>query len=131
MRTSLPLAALLVVFAFALPARAGSTACVSLGNGNVQGNALADVYPAISGDGRYVTFVSYADDLVAGDTNGVADVFVRDNATGIVERVSVSSLGVQADGPSVDPLISADGRHVPYTSHATNPLPGGTNAARH
>src|SRR5262249_34397296 len=76
---------------------------------------------------RYVTFVSAADNLVPGDTNGVADVFVRDLKTGTTERVSVSSLGVQADGPSVDPFISADGRYVQYTSHATNLVPGDTN----
>src|SRR5262249_33662470 len=42
-------------------------------------------------------------------------------------RISVNDLGVQADGPSVDPAISADGRYVLYTSHATNLVPGDTN----
>jgi Tol biopolymer transport system component len=111
----------------ATSAFAGTNTRVSVGNGGVQGDGYADVYSAISGDGRYVTFVSAADNLVTGDTNGVADVFVRDLKTGTTERVSVSSLGVQADGPSVDPFISADGRYVQYTSHATNLVPGDTN----
>jgi hypothetical protein len=51
-----------------------------------------------SADGRYVVFASKATNLVSGDTNGVADVFVHDRQTGTTERVSVSSLGVQADG---------------------------------
>jgi Tol biopolymer transport system component len=129
MRPSRPLSISFALFALTVPAFAGGTSRVSVGNGNVQGDALADVYPAISGDGRYVTFVSYADNLVPGDTNGVADVFVRDLKSGTTERVSVSSLGVQADGPSVDPFISADGRYVQYTSHATNLVPGDTNGA--
>lgn len=85
-------------------------------------------YPAISADGRYVAFLSYAANLVPGDTNGSGDIFVFDRTTGIVQRASVSSNGDQADSRSVDiPAISADGRYVAFTSHATNLVPGDTN----
>ena len=74
----------------------------------------------ISADGRYVAFTSDAPDLVLGDTNGIEDIFVRDMATGVTTRVSVSSAGVQADGPSGRPDISADGNIIVFESEATN-----------
>lgn len=75
--------------------------------------------PSISADGRYVAFGSSADDLVPGDTNGQIDIFVRDLTTGEVERVSVSSDGVQADKYSSAPQMSADGRYVGFASSST------------
>ncbi len=89
--------------------------------------------PAISADGRYVAFVSYATSIVSGDTNGRADVFVRDRVARTTERVSVSSLGAQANGDSFSYLfpnsvaISADGRLVSFSSSASNLVPGDTN----
>ena len=56
--------------------------------------------PSISGDGRFIAFQSSAANLVAGDTNGVADVFVRDRALGTTERVSVDSAEVEGNGVS-------------------------------
>ena len=64
-----------------------------------------------------------------GDTNGAGDVFVRDRQTGTTRRVSVSSGGVQGNGDSFDPAISADGRFVAFESDATNLVPGDTNGA--
>jgi Tol biopolymer transport system component len=75
---------------------------------------------ALSDDGRLVAFVSSASNLVAGDTNGKADVFVRDRQTGQTTRVSVASDGTQANGDSYSPSISADGRFVVFSSTATN-----------
>src|SRR5258708_1788164 len=70
-------------------------------------------FPAISADGRVVALDSNASNLVTGDTNGTADIFVRDRTTGIIERVSVDSAGNQAidlSGSGSDfPAISADG----------------------
>ena len=63
-------------------------------SGGVQANAQS-FFPALSADGRWVAFISRADNLVAGDTNQQPDVFVRDNWTEAVARVSVSSLGTQ------------------------------------
>lgn len=76
--------------------------------------------PAISADGRYVAFVSYATDLTEGDTNPAPDVFVRDLATGITECVSVSTTGEISDGISSGPRISGDGRWVAFESTARN-----------
>lgn len=81
---------------------------------------------AISSDGRFVAFWSWATDLVPGDTKGKADVFVRDRLLGTTERVSISTSEAEANGasPSIingDSLgITDDGRHVAFTSSATN-----------
>lgn len=82
---------------------------------------------AISGDGRYVAFTSCATNLIAGDTNGVSDVFVHDRQTGGTTRVSVSSAGGEASGSSYSPSISADGRYVAFVSDATDLGAGDTN----
>ena len=92
---------------------------VSVGTNGVQGNAESN-HPALDGDGRYVAFSSVAGDLVPGDSNAREDVFVRDNVTHIVERVSVSSDGTEANGGSSNPAISDDGRYVAFDSVATN-----------
>ena len=84
-----------------------------------QANSGSDA-PSISSDGRYVAFESYADNLVPFDTNGSSDIFVHDRETGQTTRVSVSSLGAEADGESYGPSISANGRYVAFTSGASN-----------
>lgn len=67
-----------------------TTELVSVDNSSIQGNqASADA--VISADGRFVAFSSNADNLVAGDTNGYWDVFVRDRFLNITERVSIST----------------------------------------
>lgn len=76
--------------------------------------------PAVSGDGRYVTFWSSATNLVANDTNGQSDIFVRDRQTGTTRRVSVAADGAEANGFSDGPAISADGNYVVFYSSATN-----------
>ena len=65
--------------------------------------------------------------LAKGDTNGIDDIFVHDRKTGITERVSVNSAGQQANGTSVSPAISADGRFVAFVSMASNLVAGDTN----
>lgn len=84
---------------------------------------------SFSPDGRYVTFVSSADNLVLGDTNGVSDIFVRDRQTGRIDQVSVASDGSQANGDSGYALapISTGGRYVAFYSEADNLVPGDTN----
>jgi Tol biopolymer transport system component len=103
----------------------GSIRRVSVGASG-QGDGSSHL-PAISGDGRYVAFVSDADNLVPGDTNAAQDVFVRDLTYGITNRVSLSTDARQADGASFDPAISADGRYVGYDSVASNLVGGDTN----
>jgi Tol biopolymer transport system component len=74
-----------------------------------------------------VTFWSWTYNLVPGDTNGWADIFVRDRQNGSTERVSVDSAGNQGNSGSYDPAISPDGRHVAFRSLASNLVPGDTN----
>jgi Tol biopolymer transport system component len=83
--------------------------------------------PSISGDGRFVAFVSDATNLVPGDTNNWLDVFVHDRYTGETTLASVSSTGQQGIGHSYKPSISADGRFVAFVSEATNLVPNDTN----
>jgi Tol biopolymer transport system component len=99
-----------------------ATAETSLVSVTVDGTPAAGTSgrPSISADGRFVAFASTAPDLVRGDNNGVQDVFVRDRQTGVTTRVSVNSAGVEANGPSGNPSISADGRYVVFESRATN-----------
>jgi Tol biopolymer transport system component len=97
----------------------GVTERASVGSNASQGMGDSD-QASISGNGRWVAFRSAADNLVAGDTNGVTDVFVRDRWTGTVERVSVSTSGAQGDAESLEPSISFDGRYVAFASEANN-----------
>lgn len=71
--------------------------------------------PRLSADGRAVAFWSAASNLVAGDQNGAADVFVRDLAAGTTERVSLSSAGAESAGDCGEPSISGDGRFVAFS----------------
>jgi len=111
----------------------GSTEFASFGAGGELGNGSSHS-AGISADGRYVVFRSYATNLIPDDTNGVADIFVRDRLTNSTQRVSVSSAGEQADGSSDDwdfPVISGDGRFVAFGSWAHNLVPGVSNPGRH
>jgi Tol biopolymer transport system component len=129
----------------------GTTERVSLGSNGEQGDG-GSYYGNLSADGRFVVFGSEATNLVAGDTNGVRDSFIRDRLTGTTERVSVSSAGAQGNeassrsrchgcsgvlcmscGPETPSAIfnqlgvSDDGRIVAFHSHATNLVTGDTN----
>ena len=107
--------------------RTGTTELVSVASdATTPGNGDSG-YPQISADGRFVAFLSDASDLVPGDTNGVTDIFVRDLQTGTTERVSVGSSGAQANGQSLGPTISGDGRFVAFRSAASNLIQGDTN----
>jgi hypothetical protein len=75
-----------------------------------------------------VAFKSGASNLVAGDTNGYYDIFVRDRQTGQTTRVSVASDGTQSNSDSEYPSINADGRYVAFSS-ASKLVPGDTNGS--
>jgi Tol biopolymer transport system component len=79
--------------------------------------------PSVSGDGRFVAFESSATNLVAGDTNGWPDIFVRDRVAGTTTRVSVATDGREADAPCISPALSLDGRFVVFATHATLEAP--------
>lgn len=104
----------------------GQVERISVDSAGQQGNSASE-YSYISRDGRYVAFLSYASNLVPGDTNNASDIFVRDRVTGETSRVSVSSEGVQADQHNFCPSISDDGRYISFVSYATNLVPGDTN----
>jgi Tol biopolymer transport system component len=76
--------------------------------------------PAISDDGRFVVFRSLASNLVPDDTNNDYDVFLYDRHEDTTTRVSESTSGAQANGPSGDPVISGNGRYVAFETEATN-----------
>lgn len=103
---------------------AGTTVLVSVARSGRQAHGWA---PAISDDGRLVTFTSKSAGLVRGDTNRQPDVFVRNLARRTTTRVSVSSSGAQARGPSDDPGLSADGRLAVFSSKAGNLVRGDRN----
>jgi Tol biopolymer transport system component len=120
-----------VVLTMAAPAGASvagaRTSRVSVASDGTQGNNISSG-PALSADGRYVAFESFAANLVPGDTNGFNDVFVRDRRTGTTSRVSVASDGTQGNGDVFDNVaISADGRFVAFESLASNLVPDDTN----
>jgi len=100
----------------------GTTELVSVDASGAMGN-YNSYSPSISGDGQVVAFYSYATNLIPDDNNGFYDVYVRDRAGGVTERVSVDSTGAEANGDSFyDGLlaISLDGRTVAFQSSATN-----------
>jgi Tol biopolymer transport system component len=99
---------------FVWDATTGTTTRITDGNND-------SFSPAISADGRYITFYSSAWNLVPGDLNGKTDVFVWDATTGSTTRIS------DGDRDSFSPAISADGRNITYLSAASNLVPGDTN----
>ncbi|ADR34437.1 hypothetical protein Sulku_1776 [Sulfuricurvum kujiense DSM 16994] len=79
---------------------------------------------SISSDGRYITFESYATNLINGDTNAKEDIFLKDTQTGTVSLISSSSSGTIGNDASVSPVISADGRYVVFESYSSNLISG-------
>jgi Tol biopolymer transport system component len=115
--------------AAATPAAVGSgavTTRVPVDRSGQQANDFS-CCPAMSADGRFVAFASGGSNLVAGDTNGHTDVFVRDRVAQVTRRISVGPGGQQANRGSRDPAISADGRFVAFSSYASNLVAGDTN----
>jgi Tol biopolymer transport system component len=106
----------------------GTTRRVSVSSTGAEANAGSFAGPAISADGRFVAFGSYASNLVAGDSNDVSDVFLRDTWQGTTRRISLSASGAQADGEVSGSLaITPDGRFVAFGSYASNLVPADTN----
>lgn len=107
----------------------GQTERVSVASGGAQasGPSLITHSPSISADGRFVAFHSFAADLVAGDTNGRADVFVRDRLLDATTRVSLGPSGLEGDGDSLFGVLSGDGSRVSFHSLAANLVPGDAN----
>jgi Tol biopolymer transport system component len=107
----------------------GATEVVSVSSDGTPGTGFATP-GAISGDGRFVVFGSFATNLVPGDTNGAIDIFVHDRLTGTTVRASVRTDGGEGNDASLRPSINGDGSLVSFSSDATNLVDGDTNEVR-
>lgn len=112
--------------AFVVDRQTATTTRASVDSAGVQAN-LDSVTPVLSGNGRFVAFTSFADNLVPEDLNESSDVFVRDLQANTTTRVSEYQGGFEADFDNLRPAISADGRFVAFDSDAANLAWGDTN----
>ncbi len=127
--TGLALVALTVTLPIASPAMAATVVAtdrVSVAANGTQADGRS-ILPTTDASGRYVAFMSDASNLVPGDTNGFADIFVRDTHSGTTRLVSAGLGGVPANEGSGGPRLSADGRYIAYYSEATNIVDRGTD----
>jgi hypothetical protein len=104
----------------------GQTTRVSIASDGTQANGDSEA-PAISIDGRFIAFSSWASNLVEGDTNGEKDAFMHDRQTGQTTRVSIASDGTQPNGASGAVSLSDDCRFVTFYSLASNLVEVDTN----
>jgi Tol biopolymer transport system component len=125
--------AVVVCGAGAALAAPGDTELISVTHDTHEAAGASGIGPSnagnvvVSGDGRYVVFVSSAPNLVPGPSSLFGDVYVRDRVAGKTERVSVARNGAMTNGDSTAPAISADGRFVAFYSEASNLVAGDTN----
>ena len=116
----------------AAPGCSPSITRISVATDGSQANGN-NTHPVMSGDGRFIAFVSSATNLASGSNNGVGDVFVRDTCVGALSctpsttRVSLATDGTHGNAASVAPAIDATGRFIAFESSATNLIPGDTN----
>jgi Tol biopolymer transport system component len=106
----------------------GTTRRISVSSADEEADGFS-ASPSISADGRYVAFESFAENLIANDTNNDTDVFVRDRQRRTTVRVSLTNAGAEGNSGSSYPFISANGRLVAFQSVATNLIGNDTNAA--
>jgi len=99
-----------------------STTRVSVASDGIQGNGITSAV-SISGDDRYIGFVSAASNLVPATPTACRDVFVHDVQTNTTSRVVVAVDGAQTNSPS----ISADGRYIAFASDSSGLVPGDNN----
>lgn len=93
--------------------------------------ALINQPYAFSGNGRFLVIAAEDEQQLApDDQNGVTDVFLFDRLASQFERISSPPEGGEADGPSVAPAITPEGRYVAFVSGATNLVPGGDAGER-
>ena len=119
-------------FGVALAVAVAASGCAWVGRVGVstsgaQPTAGATTGTDVSPSGRYVVFTSEATNLVTGDLNNAADVFWRDNQTGVTERVSVADNESEAQFGGYGGLVSADGRYVAFSSDSANLVSADTN----
>ncbi len=97
-------------------------------DGNFGANGDCD-QPAISRNGRYITYSSLASNLISGDTNTMRNIYMYDRQTAITTRVSrgITDVTVDANGPSAAPAVSGDGNSIAFESDATNLVANDSN----
>ena len=113
-------------FSVAAAAAAGTTTRVSVASDGTEGNNESWM-PSISSAGRYVAFMSLADNHVENDSNGAWDIFVHDSLTEQTERVSVATDGTEGNDLSGFSAITSDGHYVAFDSLASNLVSDDTN----
>ena len=108
--------------------REGSLTRVSVDSNGNQADG-GSFFATLSADGRYVSFSSFARNLVPGinDTDSFSDVFVHDRDSGTTEVISISPSDTLGNGDSANPRISANGRFIAFWSEADNLILGDTN----
>jgi len=86
---------------------------------NVQGNDRSE-WPSVSFDGRFIAFQSSATNLVALDTNGKSDIYLRDMNLNTIKRISLAQDQTQPNKHCFNPQISMDGKKVLFETQASN-----------
>ena len=104
------------------------TALISVAADGSSANGIS-LMSAVNDTGGYVAFESLASNLVSNDTNGLADIFLRDRFNQTTELVSVAADGTSANGSSSLGSISDDGQYISYISDADNIVAGDINGA--
>ncbi|MFA6897753.1 MAG: metallophosphoesterase, partial [Patescibacteria group bacterium] len=104
----------------------GTVECASSASDGTVGDSYS-FEPSVSADGRRVAFASLSTNFVAGDINGLADIFVKDLDTQEIERVNLSSEGKEGGEKGFSPAISPDGRYVTFISGSWNLVEDDTN----
>ena len=105
------------------------TKLVTVTSDGTQANGLS-LFSVISNDGNYIAYESTADNLVAGDTNGLGDIFLYDNLNQTTARINLAADGTQANGVSTLGSISDDGNYISFASDASNLVPNDNNGQR-
>jgi Tol biopolymer transport system component len=103
-----------------------TTSRISIGQRGEESNELPNSI-AMTSDGNAIAFMSFADNLVPGDTNGTSDIFIYDLSSQTTRIVSVNQNGNAAPGDNSYPSVSANGRFVSFQSDANNLVEGDTN----
>ena len=119
---------------FAFDVRSHGIERVSVDTNGAQQTAGSSFAPVVSGDGRYVVFVSSAPldgafnrRRPGREAESVRHVYLRALNSGFIRRISRAPAADDADGPSFHPAVSGDGRLVAFASQATNLVPRDRN----
>ena len=96
--------------------KTGKTIRISVSSTGAQADTgVSNGIVDISGDGRYVVFSSFSNNLTAGDSSS-EDIFLRDTQSGVTTRISQPVRATGFDGGSKQPAISTDGRFIVFSS---------------